>query len=118
MSPSAAAPSNASISACVITSPSEWPASPRGDSNATPPSTSGTPGSRACASTPVPIRSSDTEHLRKLVEALDAQGGRRRLVQVSPRPAADVHGDHAGGERRRNVVVDAVSDVGDLGDRQ
>ena len=34
MSPSPAAPSTASINACVITSPSEWPASPRGDSNA------------------------------------------------------------------------------------
>src|SRR3954451_19337652 len=116
MSPSAAAPSSASISACVITSPSEWPASPRGESNATPPRTSGTPGSRACASTPVPIRSSDTKYPRKVVEALDAQGGRWRFVQVAPGPAADVHRDHAHGERRLDIVVDAISDVRDLRD--
>ena len=30
MSPSPAAPSSASINACASTSPSEWPASPRG----------------------------------------------------------------------------------------
>src|SRR4051812_42864067 len=118
MSPRAAAPSSASISACVITSPSEWPARPRGESKARPPSTSGTPGSSACASTPVPIRSSDTEHLRKLVEALDAQRTRWRFVQVAPGPAADVHGDHAGGECRLDVVVDAVPDVRDLRDGQ
>ena len=51
MSPSPAAPSSASISACAMTSPSEWPASPRGWSSSTPPSTSGTPSSSACAST-------------------------------------------------------------------
>src|SRR5205085_2246498 len=36
MSPSPAAPSSASINACAITSPSEWPARPRGESIATP----------------------------------------------------------------------------------
>ena len=49
MSPSPAAPSSASISACASTSPSEWPASPRGWSSSTPPSTSGTPSARARA---------------------------------------------------------------------
>ena len=43
MSPRPAAPSSASVSACAITSPSECPASPRGWSKRTPPSTSGTP---------------------------------------------------------------------------
>ena len=54
MSPIPAAPSTASISACAITSPSEWPASPRGESSSTPPSTSGTPSTSACASAPSP----------------------------------------------------------------
>ncbi len=71
MSPSPAAPSTASVSACAITSPSEWPASPRGCSIATPPSTSGTPSSNACASTPRPIRSSDTERPGQLGERAD-----------------------------------------------
>src|SRR5580765_260040 len=61
MSPRPAAPRIASINACVITSPSECPASPRGCSKRTPPSTSGTPSSNACASTPRPTRSSAIE---------------------------------------------------------
>src|SRR5215210_2581028 len=63
MSPIPAAPSTASMSAWAITSPSEWPASPRSDSTSTPPRTSGTPSTRACASTPRPtlIRAAPAE---------------------------------------------------------
>ena len=58
MSPSPAAPSSASISACAITSPSEWPASPRGWSTRPRRGRAGRPSSSACASTPIPIRKS------------------------------------------------------------
>ena len=46
--------------------------------------------------------------------ATDADRRGRRLVEVPPRAAADVHRNHAGSERRLDVVVDAVADVGDL----
>src|SRR5580765_2885315 len=75
---------------------------------------SGTPGSSACASTPMPIRSSDTEHLRQLVEAARSKGRDRRLVEVAPRAATDMHRDHPGGKRRDDIVVDAVADVRNL----
>src|SRR5215210_1917831 len=54
MSPRPEAPSSASISACVTTSPSEWPARPGSPGKSTPQRTSGTPGSKAWASTPRP----------------------------------------------------------------
>src|SRR5204862_8020906 len=95
------APSSASISACVTTSPSEWPASPRDESNATPPSTSGTPGSRACASKPVPIRRSEgTQDLRQLRQRVDLRIGLRGFrplrLQVAPWPAPDEDGYQSG----------------------
>src|SRR5436190_10351912 len=113
MSPSPAAPSSASISACAITSPSECPASPRVPRNETPPSTSGTPGSSAWASNPVPTRRSANHGLRHLVEAVDGYRFRRRLAHTAPGPATDVHRGHPGPERREHVVVDAVPDVCD-----
>ena len=85
------------------------------ESNETPPSTSGTPGSSACASKPVPTRKSDTRAppaaRRGLAIAIAPGGG---LVHATPRAPADVHGDHAGRERGHDVVVDAVADVRDL----
>src|SRR5262249_11098202 len=54
MSPRPAAPRSASMSACAITSPSEWPARPRSNSTSTPPSTRGTPSTSLCASAPIP----------------------------------------------------------------
>src|SRR4051794_29117382 len=114
MSPSPAAPSSASISACAMTSPSEWPASPRGWSNSTPPSTSGTPSSSACTSTPMPTRRSATlEHSGQLGQRADLNRPLRWVVQVAPGPAADVHGAQARCARGEHVVVDAVADVGD-----
>src|SRR5262245_2320430 len=114
MSPRPAAPSRASISAWVTTSPSECPARPRSSSKRIPPSTSGMPSANACASTPSPMRRSDTEGGLELVQRLDPDRLRGGLVQIAPRAAADVHGRHPGGDRRLDVVVDAVADVGDL----
>src|SRR5829696_207103 len=113
MSPRFAAPSRASIRACATTSPSEWPARPS-PSSSTPPSTSGVSEENAWASTPIPIRRSDTEELRHLDQRRRAQGFRGRLVEIPPRAAAQMDGDHAGRERRHDVVVDAVADICDL----
>ncbi len=79
----------------------------------TPPSTSGTPSlervrvdadadAEAHGST---AGSSSSERMR-IAPA-------RRLLEVTPRAAADVHADHAGGERRADVVVRAVAHVRD-----
>ena len=56
MSPSAAAPSSASMMAWAAMSPSLWPSSPRSDGTGTPPSTSGAPSISRCASYPMPKR--------------------------------------------------------------
>ena len=72
------------------------------------------PSAKAWASTPNPILSSDTEHLGQLAERGDAEGSGRRLVQMTPGAATDVHGDHPCGEGRLDVVVDPVADIGDL----
>src|SRR3954447_19998246 len=56
MSPRAAAPSRASMIACVRTSASEWPARPLSCGMSTPPRTSRRPGENACVSTPIPVR--------------------------------------------------------------
>src|SRR3954447_23174697 len=114
MSSRPAAPRIASVSACASTSPSEWPASPRGWSIWTPPSTSATPSSSACASTPRPMRRSDTERLRKLIERSDPEIRLGRVVEVAPGAAPDVHGEHPCALGGAYVVVDAVADVGDL----
>src|SRR3954454_1593833 len=105
MSPSPAAPSTASMSAWASTSPSECPASPRGCSSSTPPRTSGMPSSRACASTPMPTRTSAIE------EAFHARevGGRRHLQQALV-AADDLHPparrlDERGAIRRPRPVV-------------
>src|SRR5438270_7622454 len=97
MSPRPAAPNTASMSACVTTSPSEYPARPRGEGIATPPRTSGTPSSKAWASTPIPTRRSDTvEGLRQLVQRADAQAaGVGPDLEVRPGAAADLDGDEA-----------------------
>src|SRR5438445_10275856 len=110
MSPIPAAPRIASVSACAITSPSEWPERPRGWSIRTPPSTSGTPSSSACASKPVPTRYSDTrESLRQLVERADRHGPVRRL-DVRMRAPTDTDGTQTGRQRGYDVVVDPVAD--------
>src|SRR5207245_9688648 len=51
---------------------------------------------------------------RQLVERLDADRLGGRLLQVAPRTALDVHGRHARGERRQDVVVDAIPHVRDF----
>src|SRR5690349_1734980 len=80
----------------------------------TPPSTSGTPSSSACASKPVPTRYSDTrESLRQLGERADRDGFGRR-VDLRVRAPADPDGVEPRRERRQHVVVDAVADVEDL----
>src|SRR5687767_14218995 len=116
MSPSPAAPSTASVSACASTSPSEWPARPRGWSSRTPPRTRGTPSSKACASTPRPMRRSDTaQRLRQLGERVDPDV--RPLgacLQVTPRPSPEMNGDHPRGTGGNDVEVDAVAHVCDL----
>src|SRR5205085_217276 len=116
MSPRPAAPSNASMSAWVTTSPSECPARPRGEGIATPPSTSGTPSAKAWASNPIPTRSSDTfERLGQLVERADGQSpGVVAGLEIAPGATADPDGDEAGLERREDVVVEPVADVPDL----
>ncbi len=55
MSPSAAAPSSASVMACSSTSASEWPSRPSVWGISTPPMTSRRPGTSACMSQPSPI---------------------------------------------------------------
>src|SRR5580765_6489275 len=105
MSPRPAAPSTASMSACASTSPSEWPARPRGWSSSTPPSTSGTPASSACASTPMPTRTSATEqafHAREV--------GACRHLQQALVARHDLHAparglDERGAVRRKQQVV-------------
>ena len=56
MSPSAAAPRMASVTACATASPSEWPCRCTPKGMRTPPSTSGPPGSKRCESYPMPVR--------------------------------------------------------------
>src|SRR5438874_2124395 len=114
MSSSPAAPSRASVSAWARTSPSEWPARPRGCSIRTPPSTSGTPSSRACASKPVPTRYSDTaKRLRQLAERADRDDALGRLDSgVRAPPDADC--PQACSPRRDDVVVHPVADIEDL----
>src|SRR5947207_1326302 len=56
MSPSAAAPSNASVIACASTSASEWPSRPNSQGIATPPRISGRPGAMRWMSQPWPVR--------------------------------------------------------------
>src|SRR5579862_6312907 len=115
MSSSPAAPRTASVNACASTSPSEWPARPLGCSIRTPPSTSGTPSSSACASKPVPTRYSDkVEGLRQLVERADRDRALRR-IDPGVRAAPDADRLQPGGPRRKHVVVHAVADVEDLG---
>src|SRR2546421_1672693 len=67
MSPSPAAPSSASMTACVSTSASECPLRPRSaPSISTPPSTSRRPSASRCESYPIPEReltASSTERL-------------------------------------------------------
>src|SRR5439155_1119193 len=120
MSSRPAAPSTASVSACASTSPSEWPARPRGWSIETPPRSSGTPSSSACASTPIPTRSSGIggESVRKLGQRVHADVGPGRILQVAPGPAAQVHREHPRSPRGLDVVVDAVTDVRDLALRE
>ena len=96
------------------TSPSEWPASPRGWSIVRRRGREAPRPRAHVRQRPVPIRSSATERLRKLCQGSDPDRTRRRIEQVPPRPAADVDGEHPGVDRRPDVVVDAVSDVGDL----
>src|SRR5581483_6891881 len=79
-------------------SPSECPARPRGWSSSTPPSTSGTPSARACASTPIPTRNSVIEPARNALEV----GGRRHLEE--PLVAGDDHDAAAGGLDERCAV--------------
>src|SRR4051794_19227857 len=55
MSPIPAAPSSASMIACVRTSASEWPARPSSCGMSTPPRISGRPGSKRWLSTPRPV---------------------------------------------------------------
>src|SRR5215207_498133 len=74
MSPRPAAPSNASISAWVTTSPSECPASPRSSSNWMPARTSGVPSAKAWASTPRPIRRSLMSGLEPTLHELQIGG--------------------------------------------
>src|SRR5579862_8756001 len=98
MSPSPAAPRIASMSAWTTTSPSECPASPRGCSSSTPPSTSGTPSASACASTPIPTRYSGIEPACHSLEIF----GRRHLEQ--PLVAEHDRDAPAGGLDERGAV--------------
>ena len=116
MSPMFAAPSSASISACVTTSPSEWPARPpprevdaaeherlraaervRVDADADP--------QLRHRRTPSGSSSSELDLQRRLL---------RPALEIAPRAAADVHGDHPAAARGHDVVVDPVAHVGDL----
>src|SRR5437764_3577721 len=58
MSPSAAAPSSASVMACASTSASECPARPNSQGIVTPPNISGRPGTMRWTSQPCPVRNS------------------------------------------------------------
>ena len=119
MSPSPAAPSSASISACASTSPSEWPARPRGWSKR-----DAAEHERHALLERVRVDAdadaevSHGEHLGQLVERLGSRiasaggscrwphGPRRMCTAAMPAASAG-----------RDVVVDAVADVGDLAGR-
>ena len=58
MSPSAMAPSSASVSACSPTSASEWPSSAWEWGTLTPHSQTWSPGAKRCTSKPCPVRTS------------------------------------------------------------
>src|SRR5581483_2380087 len=105
MSPSPAAPRSASTSACAITSPSEWPASPRGWASSTPPRTSGTPSTSACASTPTPTRTSATEEPRHALEVRRRRHLPQPFVACDHRDAAPGRLDELGAIRRTRHVV-------------
>ena len=120
MSPRPAAPSTASVSACAITSPSEWPGEParmvdrdpaeherhavlervRVDAEADP----------QCSWTSRSARAARRASRRRVAAAR-----RRRAGGPTGRGAVD--GDHPGGERGQDVVVDPVADVRDLAGR-
>src|SRR4051794_6603073 len=93
MSPRPVPPRMASISACTSTSPSEWPARPRGWSSSIPPRTSGTPSTSACASNPVPTRSSAKRHLPRPARLEDGDrvvAGAAGVLDAALEVAADV----------------------------
>src|SRR6478609_8378435 len=92
MSAPPAAPSSASVTAWLIRSASECPASPRADGISTPASTSRRPSANACASKPIPTRSrSDIEHLLPPFPAFEHRQrpvARRVQLRQSPREVA------------------------------
>src|SRR5208283_4731873 len=75
MSPAAIAPSSASVKACSSTSPSEWPASPLGCGNRTPPIFSGMPGLNSCESQPNPMRGTRTTRVLNDTRFLFCEAG-------------------------------------------
>src|SRR4051812_29602417 len=100
MSPRAAAPSRASMIACVRTSASECPARPLACGMSTPPRISRRPGENACVSTPIPVRTvmpaapRCAGSLRRLHGALAHAGGATVRPPSSqrlepPRPALE-----------------------------
>src|SRR4051794_11935436 len=79
MSPRPAAPRRASISACARRAPSAGPASPPPPGKSTPPRTSAASSENACASSPMPTRTSliVRRHLReKRLDEREVVGGR------------------------------------------
>ena len=98
MSPRPAAPSSASTIACVSTSASEWPASPRSPGISTPPRISGRPSSKRCVSMPMPVRISRP-----------ARAGARRPSNTQISLDADLL------EQRERVLVAEAELVGRVG---
>ena len=91
MSPSPAAPSTASISACASTSPSEWPARPRRMIERDAAEHERHAVARARARRRRCRRGSSRAAPPAARRGADANRLGRRLVQVAPRAAADVH---------------------------
>ena len=115
MSPSPAAPSTASTSACASTSPSEWPARPAVvvEPHAAEHERHAALERVRVDADPDPERHGRAPPAARRASVIRIASGGGSL-QEAPRPAADVHADHAGGERRADVVVDAIAHVRDL----
>ena len=92
MSPSAAEPSSASVTACSSTSASLWPTAPRSAGTWTPPIHSGCPGSSRWVSWPIPTRMLGPRRRTKTAEGVTAWRPRAiRRPDPTPAPARRGH---------------------------
>src|SRR4051794_7222040 len=112
MSPRPAAPSSASMIACVRTSASEWPARPSSCGMSTPPRISGRPGSKRWLSTPRPVRITSSPASPVLAEASHSTD---RLQAPLPALEDAQLGDPELAEQLDRLVVAVPEVVGTMG---